>query len=215
MKTGYIDLYCERTGAEYWAEPLNAMTNIAFILSGVAITVLILRGNAKGRVGVIWILNGLIYTIGVGSWLFHTHAVLWAMLIDIIPIGGFILLYTWSVFRGIVGAGLPISFLGLGVVLTIAALIHGLSGYEGGAYIAALFALISVGTYLHYWRPNSAGPALLCGGALFAISLAIRTLDQPLCGQITIGTHFVWHILNATVLFIIVHALIKHGRLSN
>jgi len=215
MQTGFIDLYCERTGAEYWAEPLNAVTNTAFIFSGVAISVLMLRANGNCRFGAIWVLNGLIYGIGIGSWLFHTHAVLWAMLADIIPIGGFILLYTWCAFRGLVGAGPLISLLGVGGVLTIAILIHGLSGYEGGAYVAALFALISVGAYLYYMRPQSAGPALLFAGGLFAISLTIRSLDQPMCGQLSIGTHFIWHILNSIILFIVVHALIKHSRLRS
>ena len=26
-----IDLYCERTGPELWSEPLNALSNLAFI----------------------------------------------------------------------------------------------------------------------------------------------------------------------------------------
>ena len=213
MKNSSIDLYCERAGPEYWAEPLNAVTNLAFIFSAVCLTVLI-RGAAERRseAGALWVLNGLIYCIGVGSWFFHTHAVLWAMLADIIPIALFILLYTWCAFRAIISAGRLVSFLGVGVVLIIAILVHGLTGYEGGGYVAALFALISIGTYLQYCRPGSAGKALLTSGGLFAISLTIRSLDQPMCGQITIGTHFVWHILNSIVLFIVVHALIRHGR---
>ena len=29
-----VDLYCERTGAGLWAEPANALTNLAFIAAG-------------------------------------------------------------------------------------------------------------------------------------------------------------------------------------
>ncbi|TGT81791.1 hypothetical protein EN804_32725 [Mesorhizobium sp. M8A.F.Ca.ET.161.01.1.1] len=29
-----VDLYCERTGRELWSEPVNALTNLAFIAAG-------------------------------------------------------------------------------------------------------------------------------------------------------------------------------------
>ncbi len=28
-----VDAYCERTGPDYWSEPLNALTNLAFLLA--------------------------------------------------------------------------------------------------------------------------------------------------------------------------------------
>ena len=28
-----IDGYCERTGPEYWSEPVNAVTNAAFLIA--------------------------------------------------------------------------------------------------------------------------------------------------------------------------------------
>ena len=34
--TAPIDAYCERLDAGFWAEPLNAATNLAFILAAVA-----------------------------------------------------------------------------------------------------------------------------------------------------------------------------------
>jgi hypothetical protein len=29
-----VDLYCERTGADFWSEPVNALTNLAFVAAG-------------------------------------------------------------------------------------------------------------------------------------------------------------------------------------
>ena len=29
-----FDLYCERTGVEFWSEPVNALTNLAFVVAG-------------------------------------------------------------------------------------------------------------------------------------------------------------------------------------
>jgi hypothetical protein len=30
-----VDLYCERTGPELWSEPVNALTNLAFVAAGI------------------------------------------------------------------------------------------------------------------------------------------------------------------------------------
>ncbi|NJN40478.1 MAG: hypothetical protein HC807_06085 [Gammaproteobacteria bacterium] len=33
------------------------------------------------------------------------------------------------------------------------------------------------------------------------MSLTFRTLDRDLCAAIPLGTHFLWHLLNAVVLY--------------
>ena len=33
LDQAYIDIYCESTGAEFWSEPVNALSNFAFIFS--------------------------------------------------------------------------------------------------------------------------------------------------------------------------------------
>jgi hypothetical protein len=43
---------------------------------------------------------------------------------------------------------------------------------------------------------------------VFAVSLTARTVDRPLCTDIPIGTHFVWHILNAVVLLVVGYAVL-------
>ena len=51
------------------------------------------------------------------------------------------------------------------------------------------------------WRrsPETArGMAL--GAAILVVSLAFRTLDGPVCDTLTLGTHFLWHILNGLML---------------
>ena len=41
---------------------------------------------------------------------------------------------------------------------------------------------------------------LAIGAALLCLSLTFRSLDELLCAQVPIGTHFLWHILNAIML---------------
>ena len=71
MNAEYIDIYCERTGPEFWSEPVNAITNFAFIISALFIAKLIRDHLRQGKRDVVsWIFCALIFIIGVGSWLF-------------------------------------------------------------------------------------------------------------------------------------------------
>ena len=64
-----IDLYCERTDPGLWAEPVNAATNAAFLVSAWLIWRLARqRGQLDGSVRV---LVGLAVAIAIGSGLFH------------------------------------------------------------------------------------------------------------------------------------------------
>jgi len=48
----------------------------------------------------------------------------------------------------------------------------------------------------------------LTGFGIFCGAVFFRIIDMDLCGIFPIGTHFLWHILNASVLFILLKALI-------
>jgi len=46
---------------------------------------------------------------------------------------------------------------------------------------------------------------------LFAVSLVLRSLDQPLCKGFALGTHWLWHLINSVVLGTLIVALVRHG----
>ncbi len=212
----YIDIYCERTGPEFWSEPLNAVTNLAFFVAAFLLARATMRADtAVRRDYAPWMFAGLIGVIGLGSGLFHTFATRWALFADIIPIAVFILLYTWYALRRFVAAPVWVCALSVAAVLALAMAVPPLTGFRGGSYVAALTALIVIGGFLKFRRRHPAGGALLTAAALFAVSLAFRTVDAqdgPVCAAVPAGTHFLWHLLNATVLFIVVRALILSGR---
>src|SRR5262245_30433974 len=86
--------YCER-GQEsgFWAEPLNAISNAAFIIAALIAT-LAFFSQARERRGLAEAgLILLVYVIGTGSFLFHTYATRWASIADTAPIGLFMLAY--------------------------------------------------------------------------------------------------------------------------
>ncbi len=208
---GYIDIYCERTGPEFWSEPVNALTNLAFLIAAVALVPL-LRAERSDIRPTGWFFAGLIAAIGIGSGLFHTFAQRWSALADVIPIAIFILSYTWVALRRFAGLPRWACWLGPAAVLGIAAAVPVLTGFRGGSYVAALIALIVIGGWLAAVPRHPGGRALLAAAALFAVSLAFRTADQPFCDANPLGTHFLWHLLNAVVLYTVTRAMILHGR---
>ncbi len=216
--TRRIDAYCERLSEAFWAEPFNAITNIAFII---AATVALMRASRQGRLDTPVLLLSLnAFAVGIGSFLFHTFATRWAAVADTGPIMLFILGYftvALNRFGGLAWWKAALGMLGfLAVMIGLAWLFRILlHEYIGGSqsYFPALLALLAMGSWLVATGRNApAGRWLMRGAGVFAVSLTFRTLDGPLCDIWPIGTHFMWHLLNGTLLGMLLWALIEHGR---
>jgi hypothetical protein len=209
-----LDVYCERAAEPgVWAEPLNAVTNLTFV----AAAALAWRRFAA-EPGLGWrhgwdlgLLILLLAAIGIGSGLWHTLATGWAMLADVLPIALFInlflLSFTWRVLRlTVLGvAGLWISY-----QLANAALV---AFIPTGALNGSVGYLPALGYLLFFWlmlraRAHPMAWRLAAAVLLFAVSLTLRTLDKGLCSALPIGTHFLWHLLNAVLLYWLLAGLI-------
>ncbi|WP_227270595.1 ceramidase domain-containing protein [Roseobacter weihaiensis] len=196
--TRAVDAYCERMGPEYWAEPVNAITNLAFIVAA-----LVMWRRSAGVV-LARVLCAVLFAIGVGSFLFHTHAQAWAGMADVVPILLFILIYIFAINRAAFDLG-PWAALGLtalffpyaGMMVPAFSLIPGLGGSAGYAPVPLLIFLYAA--FLRRTQPDLAR-GLALGAALLVVSLTFRTLDEPLCAVVPGGTHFMWHLLNALML---------------
>ena len=89
-----VNIYCERLDASFWSEPLNAISNAAFIIAAIYC---LNRARAGGRIDFLtMLLVVILFAIGVGSFLFHTLANRWAGLADTLPIVLFILVYLFG-----------------------------------------------------------------------------------------------------------------------
>lgn len=207
----HVDLYCERLGAEFLAEPVNATTNAAFLIAGVALWRFARRAGALTTE--CYLLISIIMAIGIGSGLFHTFATQWARVFDVTPILLFQLSFTWIYARQGLGwrrtsAGL------LATGILIAALVGRsfpllLNGSLVYAPALALLVVLSV----HHWLSRQTKPLLLPAAAsVFSISLVFRTQDAAVCDWFPLGTHFLWHLCNAFVLYLCVRALIEMRR---
>ncbi|HZD91371.1 MAG TPA: ceramidase domain-containing protein [Pseudolabrys sp.] len=200
-----VDIYCERTDPSFWAEPANALTNAAFLIAALVAYAQWRRAGRRDRP--VLALIALTGIIGIGSFIFHTEATQGAELFDTVPIAVFIYAYLLFAMR---------RFLGLGAAAATALLIAFAGGTvaEGAlvpagaingshAYLPALAATLLTG-FLARARP--AGPLILAAGGTLAVSLVFRSLDMAVCPAFPLGTHFLWHILNAIVLYLLLRA---------
>lgn len=215
--------YCERgADAGFWAEPINAITNGAFYVAALLALILWVRGKSGQRRVTDFALILLVFVIGTGSFLFHTLANRWSAIADTAPIGLFMLAYFGYALKRFFGLGWLLTLLGVGlfaVVIwqTMSLRCGGGACLNGSAgYLPALAALVGLGLGLLV-RGHPAWPYVLGGGIVFAFSLTLRTVDGSMCasthmqGHGTVGTHFMWHVLNATLLYLLLRAAVLHG----
>ena len=197
----YIDGYCERIAPGFWGEPMNAVTNLAFIIAAVVAWRLV-RGRGVPE---LYALAAILFLIGVGSFLFHTFATGWAAAADVLPILAFVLLYLYSANRHLLGmrriwalacTGLFFVYAPLATI-AVMAVIPPIGGSAGYGAIALLIFGYGIGLWRR--RPDVA-PGLLIGALVLSVSITFRALDEPLCDVNPYGTHTVWHILNGIML---------------
>jgi hypothetical protein len=206
--TAYIDIYCERVDQAFWAEPVNAVTNAAFLIAAIAAFVLARRRRVFQLTPYLLIL--LIAIIGTGSFLFHTFATRWAMLADVIPIMIFQLVFIYAYARHVMHSKKP-DLLGIYAIFAILVLFFGRlpQDWLNGSlsYAPALLVLLCL-SFWHWRNAGQARWALPTAGLVFIISMTFRSIDMAICQTLPLGTHFLWHILNAIVLYLSVYAVL-------
>ena len=209
-----VNIYCERLDASFWSEPLNAISNAAFIIAAIYC---LNRARGGGRTDILtMLLVVILFAIGVGSFLFHTLANRWAGLADTLPIVLFILVYLFGATHRYLRASwwlaalAPVAFIGfaVGFARLWGAYLPSLNGSQG--YFPVLIVLIFYGV-LCARRGHPAATGLIAAAALFSASLTFRSLDQATCGALPFGTHFLWHIFNGVLLGVVLMAFVRHG----
>ncbi len=205
-----IDGYCERLSPDYWAEPINAVTNAAFI---VAAFIMWRRVRGQGMPLAV-ILVVILAAIGVGSYLFHTHAQVWAALADVAPILLYILVYIYAINRDVwqmrpLFAGVATAMFVPYAAATVP-IFQLVPGLGGSAAYAPVPLLILIYAFLLRRRFPKTAAGLASGAAILIASITFRALDAPICVQFETGTHFMWHILNAIMLGWMIEVYRRH-----
>ena len=167
------------------------------------------KNLVEGRV-----LAFLLFSIGCGSFLFHTFAQTWAAILDVTPILIFILTYiyaanrrflVWSKRMSITGVilFLPYQFLVVSILSSIQFL------GSSAQYVPVAILIFFYSALLHKSKTNLSRE-LFVGATILSLSIFARTIDEPLCLIVSVGTHFIWHILNAIMLEWMIEILRRH-----
>ncbi|GAA3853158.1 ceramidase domain-containing protein [Celeribacter arenosi] len=195
--TAQIDSYCERVDFTFWSEPANAVTNAAFLIAALFVWPMAkLLPGARA-------LAIILFLIGLGSFAFHTTATRWGAMADSLPILAFILTYIFLASRDFFGlAGwrpyvLTLGFIPFAAVFTP---IFAWVGMGSSAAYAPVPLLIFIYAFLLRHSAPQTARGLAIGAATLCVSIGFRMLDAPICGVFPLGTHFLWHLLNAVML---------------
>ena len=203
-----IDIYCERLDIGIWAEPINAVTNVAFILAAI-IMWLRCKNLVEGK-----ILSFLLFSIGCGSFLFHTYAQTWAALLDVTAILIFILTYIFVANRRFLVWSKMVSLIGVILFfpyqLFLVSILSNIQFFGSSVqYIPVAILIFIYSGLLRKSEPNLSR-GLFIGASILCLSIIFRTIDEPFCSISSVGTHFVWHILNAIMLSWMIEILRRH-----
>ena len=203
-----VDGYCERIDGSFWSEPLNAITNIFFLVA--AIWVLRREGlNSTAR-----ILAIILGMIGFASFLFHSFAQTWAGALDVLFILLFTLFYLFAASKDFLGAPrsialvITLGFFPFSIIVDWLTLPLNFLG-STRVYMPILI-LIILFSLLIYTRLPKVSRGLAIGAFILMTSMIARILDVPLCQTIPIGTHFLWHVMNAVMLAWMIEVYRRH-----
>lgn len=169
-----------------------------------------------------WDINTLLLLqvlIGVCSFAFHTFATRWAGAPDVLSIALYLHFYLAVYAHRVLAVRWPRAWLGVPAFLLLSQLATLL--WAQASVLLGATALTSVGGYLGAWtvllllvghslrQGLPCAPPLAGAAAVFALSLYVRQLDMPLCHAWPWGTHFAWHLLNATTLGLTSRAMVR------
>lgn len=211
----HIDEYCERTDFSFWAEPTNAVTNFAIIIAGMVALHLYHRQfplhGSQHRLSVLLLIL-LVWMIGFGSFLYHTFATEWAGYADFIPILIFIYVYHAVFLRRVLAMEYKhvlMYILGFFILSAFLILLGGQKALNGSiGYLPALLSFFTV--WVAMKRLNRPGTRLFGGAAvLFLTSVMFRSIDNAICASFPLGTHFLWHLCNSCVLYMMLKLVIQ------
>lgn len=203
-----IDAYCERTDFSYWSEPVNAVTNLAFLVAAVWMW------RRSAGLPAARVLCAILFVIGVGSFLFHTHATAWAAMADVVPIGLFILFYLFLVDRQMLGWPLWAAAIGtagfLPYAVGVTVVLRDVPFFGVSNFYWTVPILLVIYAVVFRARLGVAARGFVIGAVILSASITARTLDEALCDVWPIGTHLGWHLLNAVMLGWMIEVYRRH-----
>ncbi len=188
----------------FWGEPLNSVSNIAFIIA--SILVYVKYKNIRD----IMFFSILIFLIGLSSFLFHTLPNTYTRILDIFSIISYLIFYLYYLNSKILKIHFFKTFLIIFTCISFSILssIYLKFYYIGDSSFYLPIILLLMGYYFIFKiKKIKSAKLYLIGTIVFIFSLTFRVLDNKYCPLTYIGTHSLWHVLNSVVIVLTLKAL--------
>lgn len=207
-----IDLYCERIHPGFWAEPVNAWSNLGFVVAALLLRSALRRlhrHRPQASAGV-RALPVLLALVGAGSFSFHTFANVLTSLVDQLAILLFGCVFLYLFLAHVVATARTPALLASVAFAGVSALmprwLHDGVLNQSSAYLPYLLGMLSMLAWL-WWNRRPTRALFGAGVLTFMAALTVRTIDLAVCTSFPIGTHFAWHLLSSLMLYIVALAL--------
>lgn len=200
-------IYCESGIGIFSTQPINTISNVALLIAAYFAYRFVLIKKVKDRT--LKMLPFIISITGIGSMMWHGIPHPLTNFADTLPISTFVLVslflflekllekkaLVWKIFLAFILVEIPFMF----------DLVPSFNGLLPYSIVLVFGAFLVFGLIRKY---KSLTPDLVIIISLFATALIFRTLDLMICPVFSVGTHFIWHIINALVFYLVVRVLV-------
>ncbi len=198
--------YCERLGNSLFSEPINLISNFAFLLSAFFIFRLYKIHKISGTWH--WVLFYLTLSIGIGSALWHSFRTPTTHAFDAIPIYLFLLTFLFLLLKNLT-KNIRKSIIGiLGFLLFQIIVSVYLPGFLNGSIRHVVNASVFILLCLWIYEKKKLNSNLVIALLMYVFGITFRTIDNSVCSVFPFGTHFLWHVLTAIASYFAVKGLV-------
>lgn len=199
--------YCERVSDSLFSEPVNLITNLAFLISAFFVYRIIKANNLKNSIYNLF--PWIILTIGLGSSLWHLYRTSITLIFDALPVYIFLGLALFVLLKKLFGSSkLVLGVIGLFILLQILLTVNFPNLLNNSIrHIANAVLLLMLITWT-YKKFGNVTLQLFFVFLIYVVGIFFRAIDMSVCPVFGIGTHFLWHFFVALGTYYIVRFLV-------
>lgn len=199
--------YCERVGDTVLSEPVNLVSNLVFFISAFLVYKLYKSKNITGFG--YWFLFALLLLIGTGSSLWHSFRNPYTLALDAIPIFVFFLLLLFLFIKKLISSSSKAIIVVLGIFLLQIAMSYLFPQVLNGSIRHVVNAIVFLGLSTFLFKENKvARKDIVLALSLYVLAIICRSVDNTICPYFPLGTHFLWHSLNAFAAYFAIKILL-------
>jgi len=204
----YISQYCERAGDGLLSEPFNTLSSLAFFVSAHFVYRLLKTHAIKSfSYRILFI---LLVLIGIGSVLWHSFRNPIALVLDAIPVYVFFFTIVFLLLKRLTKSKIKTSVILACFFVILVLATNFFPTFLNGTIRHFINGIAILGLLIWlYKKYKDLNRDLLITFLLYILAIILRSIDNSVCPIFPAGTHFLWHILNASVAYFAIRGLMS------